>query len=335
MAQALRVDRFVVRSAALRANPQRDPDEREVLVVVPPGYDDGARRYPVVLVLAPYAAFGATLLNRGCWDEGLDQRLARLMAGGCPPALFVLPDASTRLGGSQYVNSSALGRYEDHVVDEVLPEVERRYRTLGAPGGRAVIGRSSGGFGALHLAFQRPGRFGAVASLSGDLGFEVCYGRDFPVCAATLERAGGLQPFLERFFASHRRGADDFTTISTLALAAAYSPAPDGSGAFALPFDPRTCEPVGNVFARWLALDPVQRVVREPAALRSLRLVFVDCGTRDEYFLQYGARRFARAARHEEVLVEHQEYDDGHRGTSYRYDVAVPRLLQALDAASA
>jgi hypothetical protein len=333
MATAVRVERFVLRSAALCGNPQGDPDEREVVVVVPPDYESGARRYPVVLVLAPFAGFGATLLNRGCWDEGLDQRLARLFSEGCPPALFVLPDASTRLGGSQYVNSGALGRYEDHVVDEVLPEVERRYRTLAKPGGRAVAGRSSGGFGALHLAFQRPGLFAAVASLSGDLGFELSYGRDFPVCAATLERAGGVPPFLDGFFARHRHGGDDFTTIGTLALAAAYSPDPAAPGRFALPFDPRTCEVERDVFARWLAFDPVQRVAREAAALRSLRLLFVDCGTRDEYFLQYGARRFARAAQREEVPLEQQEYDDGHRGTSYRYDVALPRLVKALDPA--
>jgi len=77
----------------------------------------------------------------------------------------------------------------------------------------------------------------------------------------------------------------------------------------------------------------VQRVAREAAALRSLRLLFVDCGTRDEYFLQYGARRFARAAQREEIPLEREEYDDGHRGTSYRYDVALPRLVKALDPA--
>src|SRR5262249_48535792 len=79
---------------------------------------------------------------------------------------------------------------------------------------------------------------------------------------------GGAAPFLDRFSATHRHGGDDFTTISTLALASAYSPAADGSGAFALPFHPRTCEPVASVLARWLAFDPVQRIAREPAALR-------------------------------------------------------------------
>lgn len=334
MAGTVRVDRFVLRSAALRDNPLGDPSEREVIVVLPPGYDDDARRHPVVLFLAPFTGFGATLLNRGCWEEGLDQRIGRLFAQGCPPALLVLPDGCTRLGGSQYVNSSALGRYEDHVVEEVLPEVERRYRTLARPGGRAVVGRSSGGFGALHLALQRPGLFGAVASHSGDLGFELCYPHDFPVCAGELARAGGIAPFLAAFFPKPHHSAAEFTTISTLAMAAAYSPSPNSRDGFELPFDLQTCERRPEVFARWLALDPVVRVEKEAEKLKGLRLLFVDCGTRDEYHLHFGARRFVRAARRRGLEVAHQEFDDGHRGTSYRYDVSLPLLIRSLDGAA-
>jgi predicted esterase len=334
MSPSVRIDRFEFESAALRGNRQRDPDRREVIVLVPDSYDRDGRRYPVVLILAPYPGFGATLLNRACWEEALDQRLARLLAGGCPPALFVLPDACTRLGGSQYVNSSALGRYEDHVVDECLREVERRYRTLASPGGRAVVGRSSGGFGALHLALSRPGLFGAAASHSGDLGFELCYAHDFPACAGALARAGGVAPFLDGFFARPHRSVQDFAAISTLAMAAAYSPRDDAPDGFDLPFDLHTCELREDVFARWLAFDPVRRVERTPQPLRALRLLYVDCGTRDEYHLHYGARRFARAAGAAGVELVHEEYDDGHRGTAYRYDASLPRVLRVLDPAA-
>lgn len=334
MAGSLRVDRFVVPSDVLRGNPQKDPVEREVIVVVPPGYDQDERRYPVVLFLAPYTGFGATLLNRGCWEEALDQRIGRLFGQGCPPALIVLPDACTKLGGSQYVNSSALGRYEDHVVDEVLPAVERRYRTLARPGGRAVAGRSSGGFGALHLALQRPGLFGAAASHSGDLGFELCYPHDFPVCCGELARAGGVAPFLAAFFPKPHHSTAEFTTISTLAMAAAYSPSPAAKEGFELPFDLSTCELRPEIFARWLAFDPVVRVASEAEKLRGLKLLFVDCGTRDEYHLHFGARRFVREARRRGLEVVHQEFDDGHRGTSYRFDISLPLLIRALERAA-
>jgi enterochelin esterase family protein len=330
----VRVDSIRLESSALRGNPLGDPATRELLVLVPDGAATVSRPLPVLYFLAAYAGLGATFLQRACFEESLDQRLARLLAQGCPPALAVLPDCSTRYGGSQYVNSSAIGRYADHVVREVVPAVDARYRTIANAAGRAILGRSSGGFGALHLALEHPGTFGAVACHSGDLGFELCYPPDFPIAASELARAGGVQPFLDRFFSKPKRTADEFTTIGALAMAAAYSPDPESQDGFDLPFEISTCELRPDVFARWLAFDPIRRVAARAEALRALRLLFVDCGTRDEHHLHFGARRFARECRAHGVAIEHEEYDDSHRGTSYRFDVSVPKLVRALRGAA-
>jgi enterochelin esterase family protein len=330
----VRLERFFLESAALRGNPLGDPARREVLVLLPPGYDASARRLPTIYLLAAYASLGASFLNRACFEEAIDQRLARLFAQGCPPALVVLPDCSTKYGGSQYVNSTALGRHADHVIREIVPAIDQRYRTLARADGRALLGKSSGGFGALHLALDHPGLFGAVACHSGDLAFELCYPPDFPVCAGALARAGGVQPFLEQFFAWPKHSPDEFTAISTIAMAAAYSPDPSSADGFELPFEGATCDLRPDVFARWLAFDPVRRVASRAAALRELRLLFVDCGTRDEHQLHFGARRFARECRAHAIAIEHEEFEDGHRGTSYRFDVSVPRIVRALNAAA-
>src|SRR5688572_8024861 len=326
----MRVDRFVLDSAALRDNPLRDPSEREVLVLLPPGYDDGERRFPLLILLAGYTGFGAKFLQRECWDEALDQRLARLFAQGCPPAVVALPDCCTKYGGSQYVNSDALGRYADHVVREVVPAVESRYRVIARPEGRAVLGKSSGGFGALHLVMEHPGFFGAAACHSGDMGFELSFAPGFPVCADLLGRAGGVKPFLAGFFRKPKRSPAEFTAIETIAMAAAWSPNPASPDGFDLPFDLATCELRHDVFDRWRAFDPVNRVEANAAALRSLALLFVDCGSRDEHQLHFGARRFARECRAHGVALAHEEFDDGHRGTSYRWDVSIPKVLQAM-----
>src|SRR5262249_9759033 len=90
------------------------------------------------------------------------------------------------------------------------------------------------------------------------------------------------------------------------------------------------CELRPEVFSRWLAFDPARRVASHAAALHALKLLFLDCGTRDEYHLQFGARQFVRACRELGVPVEHEEYDDTHLGTSYRLDVSIPRILRAL-----
>ncbi len=68
-------------------------------------------------------------------------------------------------------------------------------------------------------------------------------------------------------------------------------------------------------------------------ALRSMRLVYLDCGTRDEWHLHHGARAFARRLRALGIVHEHHEFDDGHMNVGYRYDVSLPKMAQALRAA--
>jgi len=330
----VRVDRFVLESPALRGNPLGDPSDREVVVVLPPGYDDDLRRLPALYLLAGFTGFGAAFLNRACFDEAIDQRLARLFAQGCPPAIVVLPDCCTKYGGSQYVNSTALGRYADHVVREIVPAIDRRYRTLARADGRALLGKSSGGFGALHLVMTHPGTFGAVACHSGDLGFDLCYPPAFPTAADVLGRTGGVTPFLEEFFRKPKRSAAEITAIEMIAMSAAYSPNTESESGFDLPFEIATCDARPDVFARWLGFDPIRRVAARAAALRELKLLFVDCGARDEYHLHFGARRFVRECRAHALTVDHEEFDDSHRATSYRYDVSIPKIVRALARAS-
>ena len=73
-------------------------------------------------------------------------------------------------------------------------------------------------------------------------------------------------------------------------------------------------------------------VDRAVDALRSLRLLFIDCGTRDEFHLHFGARRLVQRLRTHAIAHEHEEFDDGHMDIDYRYDVSLPKLAQALSA---
>jgi hypothetical protein len=82
--------------------------------------------------------------------------------------------------------------------------------------------------------------------------------------------------------------------------------------------------------ARWLAYDPLRRLADGAATLRQLKALWIDCGSRDEYHLHFGARRFARDARALGIALHHEEFDDGHRGTSWRYDLSLPYLLARL-----
>jgi S-formylglutathione hydrolase FrmB len=324
-----------VESRALGGNPLGDPTTRRVAIWLPPSYDRApTRRYPVITWLAGYSGTGEMLFSGNAWQPGLGERLDRLVGDGrMGEVIVVAPDCFTRWGGAQYLDSPALGNYETHLIDEVLPAVDARFRTVGTRDGRAIGGKSSGGFGALVLAMRHPQRFSAVASHAGDMAFELSALPDLPLAARTLRRHGGLQPFLEQFEAHEKKAGPDYTTMMVLAQAAAYSPDATRPGGVALPFDIETGEIDWVVWQRWRAWDPIEMAAAHAGALRQMKLVFLDAGTRDEHNLDLGARIFVRRLRALGIPCEHEEFDDGHRGTAYRYDVSLPKLAAAVGAA--
>jgi enterochelin esterase family protein len=318
-------------SEVLRDNPLGDSHVRRVPVYLPPSYDGAkSRRYPVVFVLTGFTGRGRMLLNDHPWSPSLDDRMDALVAGGSPEAILVMPDAFTRFGGSQYMDSSATGRYETHVVDELVPWVDRTYRTLAGRDHRGVMGKSSGGYGALRLAMLHPDLFGALACHSGDMLFEYCYKPDFPKACSVLQAAGGVRRFLEGFEAKSQKPKDDFLTLNIVAMAACYSPDPKAEMGVGLPFDLATGLPRADAWERWLDHDPLTMLPGCLDALRDMRLLWIDCGTRDEYHLHHGARAFSAELRRARVAHVHEEYDDGHMNVSYRYDKSLPLLAHAL-----
>jgi enterochelin esterase family protein len=328
-----RVEFHVFESRVLAGNPAGDPHVRRVPVWLPPSYDAApARRYPVLFVLTGFTGRGRMLLNDNAWSPALDDRLDALVAAGCGEMIVVMPDCLTRFGGSQYINSSATGRYGDHLVDELVPWADATFRTLGGREHRGVAGKSSGGFGAMTLGLTRPDVFGAVACHSGDMYFEYCYRVDVPRTCSVIQEAGGTKAFLERFERRPQKDKDDFVALNILAMAACYSPDPAAELGIALPFDLATGAFREDVWARWLAFDPLLRLPACAAALRSLRLLYLDCGTRDEFHLHHGARLFVRELTSRGIPHVHEEFDDGHMNVSYRYDRSLPLLAQALGA---
>jgi S-formylglutathione hydrolase FrmB len=329
---SIRVERF--ESAALRGNLPGDPSARDLYVYLPPGYESGAERYPVIWCLTGFTGRGRMLLNDGTWEPGLADRMDALLAGGrSKPAILAMPDCFTHLGGSQYLNSPALGRYEDYLVEELVPFLDGRYRTLADRAHRGVMGKSSGGFGAILLGMRRAEVFGGVACHSGDMDFGQCYARDFAPVQRELRKVGGIAPWMTRFFGARRKPMSDISVLNILAMAATYSPNVGAPPAYCdLPFDPETGALDSNVWKRWLEFDPVRLVERHADSLRSLRLLFLDCGTQDEFYLDLGARQLVRRLEALNVPHEFEEFEDGHMNIPYRYDVSLPKLAAALSA---
>lgn len=330
-----RIERPRHESRVLRGNPWGDPAEREVPVYLPPGYDAGSgKRYPVFWCLAPFTNAGPGQVNWKNFEESLPARLDRLIGEGrMGPVVVVFPDCFTYLGGNQYLNSPAVGRYADYLFDELAPFIEGRYRVRAGVEGRAAFGKSSGGFGALYLAMTRPGSWGAVANHAGDAGFDLCYGSDLPAVATTLAaHDGDIGRFLESFWGEGRVKGDDIGALMAIAMAASYDPDPERPDRITLPIDLHTGERDEQRWSRWLAHDPVELAGREECVenLRALRGLWLDCGRQDQFHIQYGTRRLASRLRQAGVDHVHEEFDGTHSGIDYRYDHSLPFLYRAL-----
>lgn len=321
-------------SRLLAGNPLADPARRRHPVYLPHGYDDSERRYPVLWCLAAYTNAGPGQVNWRNHGESLPERLDRLIdAGTMPPVIAVFPDCYTSLGGNQYVNTPAMGNYADYLVEELVPAIDGAFRTIPETSARGVFGKSSGGFGALHLSLSHPGHWAVVASHAGDAGFDRAYLGDFPQAAGVLARHGGdVEHFVRTFWGDKRPGGAQFHTMMTLCMAASYSPDPRCPLGLRLPFDLHTCQLDEAVWERWLSFDPARRASAEPDKLGELAGLWIDVGSRDQYHIQYGTRQMHQVLLEQGVDHHFEEFDGTHSGIDWRYDESLPWMAERLKA---
>ncbi len=326
-----------VPGSTLQGNPLGDPALRHVPVYLPPSYRaSDTKRFPVIYLLAGFASTGMSFLNFGFGRPTVPEMLDSLIQKDeMPETIVVMPDCMTRYGGSQYVDSAATGPYESYLTGELIPHIDRQFRTLPSAQHRAVAGKSSGGFGALRLGMRHPELFSAVGCHSGDMDFELCYRPNFPVAARILEKYdGSIETFFTRWESLDKKPRGEFALLDMMAMAACYSPDPSkpAPGNMQLPFEPRTCQLVPEVWERWKRFDPLTMLEESKYqdALGSLRQLFFDCGSQDEYNLQFGHRRFSARATELGIAHRYEEFPDTHADTSYRYRVSLPLLAEAI-----
>jgi hypothetical protein len=180
---------------------------------------------------------------------------------------------------------------------------------------------------------RHPDVFSAVACHSGDMYFEFCYKPDFPKFLNRIARNDrDPKAFFEEFLAKPKKSGSDFEALNIVAMAACYSPNPDAPGLpIDFPVDLYTGEVQAEVWTRWLKHDPIELAASHAGELQQLRYIYIDCGTRDEYNLHYGARILAQRLTKLGISFEHQEFDDDHRSVSYRYDVSLPKLAAVIN----
>jgi S-formylglutathione hydrolase FrmB len=325
-----------IESEMLRDNPLGDPHVRPLWVYTPPGYaDSDDTRYPAIYVIQGYTGHVGMWANRTAFRQPFIETADAVFARGeAPGCVLVYVDAWTAYGGSQFVDSVGTGRYHSYLCDEVVPWVDARYRTIAAPASRAISGKSSGGFGAMITPMLRPDLFGALATHAGDSLYEYCYLNEFAKATRALR---DYDHDIQKWWAGFR-GRTAFTEehdmllLLILGCTAAFSPAPDGTPQ--LPFDARTGQLIPDRWERWLAWDPVRMVDRHADALHSQRAIWIDAGTRDEWFLDLGAEAFRDGLARIGVpddRIQFELFPAAHGGIDYRYPRAVAWLAHRLE----
>jgi S-formylglutathione hydrolase FrmB len=351
-------------SRVLARNPLGDPHVRKVTVWLPPQYDEAAargrgRRLPVLYDLVGFTGSGIAHTNWKPFGDNVPERAARLVHDRkMGPAIFVFPDCFTSLGGNQYVNSSAIGAYADYLTREIIPFVDREFRTLASRDHRGCFGKSSGGYGAIIHGMKYARYWGAIADHSGDAYFDFVYHHDWPNTLNELSKYrepkrvegaydglaetrtrkglslglddGRVKRFLDAVWKKEKLSSAEGHAIMNVCMAATYDPDPKAPLGFRLPFHLETGEQLGARWKKWLQHDPIHLVGRHAASLKTLKGIYIDCGWRDQYHIHYGARLLALRLAEAGIRHRYEEFDDNHSDVDYRMDVSLPFLYRAL-----
>ena len=132
-------------------------------IVLPASFDaDKSKKFPILYDLHGLGDNEQFFVHSGLWNLVEDLRDNKQLKD----FLIATPDGDA----SFYINSrDGKNRYEDFLLQEFFPWMERRYRVAPGRANRAISGVSMGGYGALHLAFRHPQLFVAVSAHSAAL----------------------------------------------------------------------------------------------------------------------------------------------------------------------
>jgi S-formylglutathione hydrolase FrmB len=344
-------------SQVLKGNPLGDPHVRKLAVWLPPEYDAKAnKRFPVIFDLVGFMGSGLSHVAWKGFDENIPERIARIThEGKIGSAIVVFADCFSCMGGNQYINSSAIGNYADYLTRELIPFVDKEFRTLASREHRACFGKSSGGYGAIIHGMKYAKYWGAVASHSGDAYFDFVYMNDWPRTLTELTKHrtkkrvagaydvlkeekkaargmddGRAKNFLEYVWKKDKLNDGEGHALMILAMAASYDPDPKAPLGFRLPFNLETGELIAARWKQWQKHDPINLVGSYRANLKSLKAIYIDCGWRDQYAIHFGSRILSKRLKLAGVKHTYEEFDDTHSSIDYRIESSLPVLYKAI-----
>ncbi len=208
---------------------------RRVWVYLPPGYDAGTQRYPVLYMHDGQNLFDARTSFAGEWR--VDETCEQLIGSGQVAPLIVVGIDNSAARIAEYTpwpdpsyGGGQADAYLDAIVNVLVPEIDRRYRTLAGPSHRFMAGSSLGGLVSAYAGWTRADVFGRVAAFSPSYWWD---GRHFAGWLAARPR-GVLQRFYQDMGtaeggspAASAQYVTDLRTVRDLAIAQGWLPGAD------------------------------------------------------------------------------------------------------------
>jgi hypothetical protein len=288
-------------SASLENQGGENPTRR-VTIYLPPGYEKGKQRYPVIYYLHGFTWSDSMMIAGDHFDKLLDKAIA---IGKIKPVIVVMPDHHTLYRGSYITNSSFTGKWADFTGIDLVNFIDKKYRTIPEWESRGISGHSMGGQGAIKMGMLFPEVFSSVYALS-------------PATVAIVEDIGIKSNAFKRVqeIKSREELITDFLPNTLVAMGRTYSPNPNKPPFYAdLPYryekDSLIVE--YKVLELWNKNSVIGMVDKHIEDLRKLRALKLDWGRNEEFtHIPVSCKIFSQML--ENLGVEHyaEEYFGAH-----------------------
>src|SRR5579885_1337610 len=273
-AKPVTVEHIKIHAESIEGNLEGDPADRDVIVFLPPSYNQNKQRhYPVVYALHGYS-IGA---EQWTHEIHVPQTIEGAFALGAKEMIVVLPDSKTAYGGSMYSSSVTTGDFERFIAHDLVGYIDAHYLTIPNRLSRGLVGHSMGGYGASRIGMKHPDVFGSLYIMSACCLSPMGSRPANPAVQQAMESQ-------EKELESVRKPSDEiglpFFARAMLASAAAWSPDPKNPPLYLdLPFKNGERQP--DVLAKWTANAPLAMIDQYIDSLRRYRAIAMDVGDQD------------------------------------------------------
>ena len=277
-----------VDSQSLQKNPLKDVSIRYNQGLLPK--KEGS--YTAIFVLSGFSSEGSKNFNFRSFENSFVQDLDLwALDKTLDPQIYIFVEAWTLMGGSQFINSAGCGRYEDYIVTELVPALKDRLPKGYEIKSSALLGGSSGGYGALHLSSKYPDVFSKCFAIAPDVDFEISLKQELYHLLYLVEPYGGFKEAFKAFKLGqlNTKKRSFHQLINAMAMAACYSTV-DEQGVPNLPLDKEGVWDE-NLWSLWLEKDPLNFLRERSESLKKLDALHLTVGSSDQFLLQYGARK--------------------------------------------